>query len=370
MADSRQSENLERPSEESRSAHLTATAVRLMIIGIVLSGAIIFGFYFKSRANPGTEPSSFGTQPPQYINVFESNPAIPVTVSVEFKQYYIDPAMYNVTLHAEGFTEFLEGVGVTASPPPSVSPGTIMITSSTEPEMGASSIAAGLPPNEKQASVKIRNGYGEKKFAFPVTLSRDSDGTWSGGVDFGLVPIIFQDNGSVFGHLPSVGNDEFTSGGLPPLFVEYEHTTGKIRYATVDTIPNLPPGAKLADPSLWVTIHGDQGMLFNDPENISYSEGISKIAPALRSQLVDFVTPSMSVVDNSDYDWNSKFPLEPLFKDTDPDAAGSESQAAFYAGIAFGVAGSAAIALVQEIRPRNRKPPKSSARGLASGHSA
>jgi hypothetical protein len=344
--------------------------VRLIIIGIVLSGAIIFGFHFKSRANPGTEPSSFGSQPPQYINVFESNPGIPVTVSVAFKQYDIDPAMYNVKLHSEGFTEFLESVGVTASPPPSVSPGTILITSSTAPNLAAAESAAGLVPDHQQASVKIRNGYGEKMFVTPVTLSRESDGTWDGDVEFGLVPIIFQDNGSVFGHLPSVGNDEHNSGGVPPLFVEYMHTTGQIRYATVDTIPNLPPNENLYDPSLWVTTRGDQGVLFDGPENISYSEGIIKIAPALRSQLVGFVTPPMNVVDDSDYDWNSKFPLEPLFRDTDPDAAGSESQAAFYAGIAFGVAGSAAIALVQEIRPRNRKPPKSGAQGLASGHLA
>jgi hypothetical protein len=133
-----------------------------MIIFILLVTAAI-GFYFKSQANPGTEPSSFSSQPPQYINVFETNAGIPVAVTVTLEQFtYLSP----IKLQPEGFTDFTEEVLVTASPARSASPGIIMITSSVAPR---------LNPGEKPTPVENRTGpekFGPRFHLFKIPAER------------------------------------------------------------------------------------------------------------------------------------------------------------------------------------------------------
>jgi uncharacterized membrane protein len=327
--------------------------LRLMMIIFILLAAAAVGFYFKSQANPGTEPSSFSSQPPQYINVFETNAGIPVAVTVTLEQFtYLSP----IKLQPEGFTDFTEEVSVTASPARSASPGIIMITSSVAPQ---------LNPGKKPTPVENRTG--PEKFVAQVPLIQDPGGTWSGIVDFGSIPIIFGSKGSVFAHLPSVGALEHPEGDPPSLFAEYNGTTGQLREATIQPFLNPLSNANMFDPSSYVTIPGDHGELFYGPGNISYTETLHNIVPVLGNQQIDYVVPSMNISGDIDYVWNSTgcCGLEPIFKEINPDAVDSQSQAAFYSGIAFGVAGGAAMALVQEI-PEQRKRKSSASGGMSS----
>jgi hypothetical protein len=311
-----------RKRERARSFKL----VRLIVIVVILLVAAGLGFYFKSQANSGREPSSFGNQPPQYINVFETNSKVPVAVTVMLEQgTYLSP----IKLQSEGYTDFTEVVNVTASPARSVSPGIIMVTSSIAPQ---------LDPGRKLTPVE--NRLGAERFVVQVPLSQDPSGTWSGVVNFGSIPMIFENNGSTFGHLPSVGAYEYPEGGVPSLFAEYEGTTGQLR-----KVINGP-----VDPDSHVTISGDHGELFYGPDSISYTETLHNIAPVLASQQIVYTTPAVDISGNYDYVWHSGAGLEPVFKETNPDAVDSQTQAAFYSGIAFGVAGAALIALIQEIR--------------------
>jgi hypothetical protein len=309
----------------------------VMFLVILLVAAIV-GFHFESNAKPGAAPSSFIKQPPQYINVYEANPLVPLTVSVLMEnKVYLAP----VSLRAQGYTNFSENVDVTATSPRSVPPGTVMIMSSTAPS-----------PEFGNPSAPIKNRSIMAGFAVQVQLSWDGK-TWSGVASFGSIPIIFQDNGSTFGHLPSFGAFEFPEGDTPTLLAEYDRGTGKLRTAI------FGPAQKnsnlgLGNPSSYDVLPGDRGEIFwgpGGPDNISYTETLHNIVPALRNEQMVYSIPSEDINGDIDYEWHSAgcCGLEPTFKATDPEAADSQNQAAFISGIAFGVAGSAAIAVVGEL---------------------
>ena len=71
-ADSGRPGKREPAPEPTRSADATFSPLRLIIVVFALLAAAAVGFYFKSQANPGREPSSFGSHSPLYLNVFET----------------------------------------------------------------------------------------------------------------------------------------------------------------------------------------------------------------------------------------------------------------------------------------------------------
>jgi hypothetical protein len=93
------------------------------------------------------------------------------------------------------------------------------------------------------------------------------------------------------------------------------------------------------------------------PQNTtSYTESLNNIVPALGDSPIDYAIPSVNSASASNYAWSSSGSLnggtqnlEPIFRATNPDALNSQNQAAFYSGIAFGVAGAAAIAIIPEL---------------------
>jgi hypothetical protein len=110
---------------------------------------------------------------------------------------------------------------------------------------------------------------------------------------------------------------------------------------------------------------GERSDYFYTPnEQASYTESVQQIVPALSNTQSAYMSPSDDGSNDSDYEWqaNGVDGVQPTFKAVDLDAADSQSEAAFYSGIAFGVAGSAAIALIQEI-PAERRKRKSSGSG-------
>jgi hypothetical protein len=338
MVDDGQSRELERAPEAAQPELSTYNPLRLIIIVLILFVAVVLGLHFKSRASPGTEPSSFSSQPPQYINVYERYFSIPVALTVTLGQYPNLTTTTAAELRSEGYTDFFEEVDVTASPPQSASLGIIMISSNIAP------LSAPLPGSPDKV-IPIENPSKSQRFVVQVTLTPDLNGKLSGTVYFGPIPIIYANNGSVFGHLPSIGAlEEGTSNSL---YAYYANTTGQLREVTFGVL----------DPFIH-KIPGDTGIFLARPLNLSYTETLGNIVPALRSQQIDYAVPPMTV-NGIDYVWSGCCgSLEPAFKETDPDAVDSQNQAAFYSGIAFGVAGAAAIALVQEI-PEHRKRKRS-----------
>lgn len=138
------------PAERRRSMFRNWRPI--MVLGIFLI-ALSAGFYFHSHSNPGTEPATFSDQPPQYINVYETNPLIPIAVTVTFGQGFhfpdYDRYLSPIELHVQGFTGFHEIVEITARPTGSVRPGTIILTSSTRPLTGRAAANAGEVPTPR-----------------------------------------------------------------------------------------------------------------------------------------------------------------------------------------------------------------------------
>lgn len=327
----------------------------IMFLGILLI-ALSVGFYFHSDSNPGTEPAAFRDQPPQYINVYETKPQIPITVTVTLGQGFFsvnyDRYISPIKLQAGGFTGFYEVVAVQADAAGSGGPGTIILTSSSRPLTGRAAADAGeIPPPSAPG-----RGTGHSgpifRFAVPVPLIKVQGNTWLGSVAFGSVPIIFQDNGSIFGHLPSVGAYDYLRPPTDCLEAGYDRRTGQLK--------------KVASGPFGVGIPaGERTESFGCPYNIShYTEVIDNMVPALKDEQIDYTIPSVNSGGDIDYTWNSNgiSGLEPIFKATNPDAVDSQNQAAFISGIAFGVAGAAAIAIIQELPKdpgfkRRRKSP-------------
>jgi hypothetical protein len=324
----------------------------ILILGILLL-AVIVGCDAKSHANPGAEPSSFRKQqPPQYINVYETNPQIPITVTITLGQGFLSPNYLRyegpTELRMRGFTGFSEEVNVTAKPTGSVTQEDIMITSSTRPLTGrVAAIAGSAPPivfRLGKAPRGLTSIVHAERFAIPLL------NTLGGSVFFDSVPIIFQDNGSTFGHLPSVGT--YSSPLHPPtscLEAGFDRRTGQLKNV-VPFFFSVPIPA------------GERTESFGCPFHSSYTEIIQNIVPALKNEQIDYMNPLVNSTSGVDYIWHSDstFGLDPIFKATDPNAVDSQNQAAFISGIAFGVAGAAAIAVVQELpKERRRKsPPK------------
>jgi hypothetical protein len=124
---------------------------------------------------------------------------------------------------------------------------------------------------------------------------------------------------------------------------------------------------------------------FQEPQKISYTEFLNYINLGLRNEQIQYMNPAADSSGGStpysadSYIWrsNSIFGLEPIFKSTNPETIDSQNQDAFVSGIAFGVAGAAAIAVVQELpeelsipawlprRNRRRKPTPEDAESLS-----
>lgn len=142
--------------------------------------------------------------------------------------------------------------------------------------------------------------------------------------------------------LPSVGAYSYLYLPVPILVGGYDPRTGQLK--------NVFPGGSTGIPA------GERTEDFYPPNQPSYTEVIQHIVPALSNRQTAYMNPSADSANDADYAWHSNTidGLEPTFEAIDLNAADSHTQAAFYAGIAFGVAGSAVIALIQEI-PAERK---------------
>lgn len=350
MADTEQSGQSGR-APQARPARSAYRPLGLIVIIAILVAATSTGFYFKSEADPGTEPSSFSGHPPQYLNLYVTDQSLKVKVTVTLGQGFFN-SNYDrygpVTLRSQGYTDFQEKIDFSATRTGNGPPGAIIIASSTRP-LGAAhdSIygSASTPGTVSVLQLKDANGALGKadKFAVWFTLSPGAGNSWSGTAFFGPVPVIYQDKGSTFGHLPSVGAYSYLYPPSPVLAGEYDARTDQPSAVSLGSFAKIPAGEREED--------------FYAPNfQASYSEDVQQIVPALGNTQTAYMNPSTDAANDADYEWqaNNIDGLEPIFKAVDLGAGDAQSQAAFYSGIAFGVAGSALIAIAQEI-PRQRR---------------
>jgi hypothetical protein len=97
---------------------------RLLVFLVILLVAVITGFHYKSLADPGTEPTHFRTQPPQYLHIYVNGYVVKSTIAVHLLTHQ---------LNTRGYTNLGEFVDVLVTYPRPVSQRTIILTSSNVP---------------------------------------------------------------------------------------------------------------------------------------------------------------------------------------------------------------------------------------------
>jgi hypothetical protein len=307
----------------------------LAIFGIFLA----LGVIYKSRAAPGIEPASQAHNPPQILMVYVSNPYISVAVS---------SSMNNVEGQGEEglLSNIVDQVAITIKSVRSF-PGASVLLISNKPPLyyNYTKISAfGLPVSPVYA-VKFSLA---QPGAAPLleTVTKGSVTTYYVG-DFSLGNILVEHNGSIFARLPSLNEKEVSqSEGGPPLLVEESRRSMQLKDVRLNPGPaeegpmqELPSGYEPP---------GVLGELFWTPIVLDSTEVLQGAASLLSNMQQNYMTPSVDMR-GTDYIWNSTGGVQARFKYTKFDAADSQTSSAFISGIAFGVAFTAAIALVQEL---------------------
>ena len=150
------------PAPETAQRLRSFRLLRLVVISVILFAAAGVGLYFKSQANPGTEPSGFSGQPPQYLNIYVTGPDIRINVTVILGQGWLNPNYDRygpIELRAQGFTSFNEKVEFTATSTGSVTSEAIIIASSIRPT-GGELIAGGGSTVSTVSVVQLKNAVG------------------------------------------------------------------------------------------------------------------------------------------------------------------------------------------------------------------
>jgi hypothetical protein len=163
--------------------------------------------------------------------------------------------------------------------------------------------------------------------------------------DFQTPAVIEQTNAAIYGHLPLIGDLDVADGDSPAVLAEEQAHANELR----DVVYGPVTDSSSQLPSSYSTPYGGRAELFWIPRNFSISETLETVTPFfLQNEQPDYITPPGKFSEGN-YVWEANTDLEATFESTNQDAAQAESNNAFLSGIIFGVAGAAAIALVQEI---------------------
>jgi hypothetical protein len=210
------------------------------------------------------------------------------------------------------------------------------------------------PPNEvKNAFPQINQKPYNRYYFTEVQLPKGGYvSTFANGgsiivADFQTSKVIEGTNASSYGHLPSVNALGYAIQyqTLNPyiLILGENNASGHLAHIIVGPYNDNPPPRE---------VNGNSGIFY--PARSSVTEVLTGVATILKTEQVDYISPSGNMVGDN-YRWQGSGDLEPIFKVTNQDAVQTESNNAFLAGIAFGVAGGAAIAVIQEVPKRKRK---------------
>lgn len=168
--------------------------------------------------------------------------------------------------------------------------------------------------------------------------------------EFKIGTVLDETKDSTFGRLPAVGLQDISN-----LYIPYAPEVLAERYPDSltyrDVIMNPTPVKtvldRLANPQNYKTPYGGPADLFWKPQSLAITEELVDAAPIFQSEVTRNVAPAGTLIGDN-YVWHGSGLLNPTFETASESATNDESNAAFLAGIFFGVAGAAAIALVQE----------------------
>jgi hypothetical protein len=257
-------------------------------------------------------------------------------------------------LNVNGYTYFDEEVIVTVTYSHPVSRRTAIMTSSNTPIETAEVLhgARMVKPNFVETRLPSER-FAVATQLLPGSLSDHGQQTYLAYQAFKSIPVIFEGNGSVYGHLPSVSIEAGPVGSLTTVLAKFASKTGPMLRALTNNTEVECLGGHAADPFGNRIFPGWK--CFSELSNASVTkytadEYLRDVGAELNNEQVAYINPS-TTNNNFDYVWRSTAccNLEPVFKLTDPTAADSQSKAAFTSGIAFGVAGAALIAVFQEL---------------------
>ena len=325
---------------------------------IILSIAVAFGVTYKVLGDPGRVNQQFLNQAPLTMDVFVSDPKISVQVIASTLCMPSSSSNLNgpISCTAPDVAETWLSLALTVRAPKSLSDGHIIVISSAASLAGHGK--AGLSINGSAPhSQWYYQEYSLDEFRAPGLTSNAPAGIYI------ISPVLKTNKKSIFGHLPAIGALEFPIDefpDLPPLLVENQSHTKKIGDFIYNpqlrqTMSVVPIKYQLRMPvsERFQTLHNGDSTLFWRPNSFSITETLLNATSILNNEQLDYVTPA-GEVRGQDYAWESNSSLEPFFKSTNPDAADTLSNDDFFSGIAWGVAGAAAIALVQEL-PKDRR---------------
>lgn len=317
---------------------------RPLLFGAILILTVVAGFQYKARSNPGIEKPQFRNTPPLILNVYVNDPRIEVNALVKVATELTSP-------------------GITGSAFASV---TIKVVSHRSFPHGTIIVTSNRPASSASREIFIPHEYAagdDERYSFYYNLPGGSRSLRQGGgysfpvVYYSLPPVIEQDRGSTFGHLPLVGSNDLRPdyGFPPPLLGERKPGTDALSDITFAPSPKRNYFTLPLKGSQFRAPNGGPATLFWVPRKFSFTQRLvtalgGRAISELSSEQIDYMSPPAKLV-GSDYVWHG-VGIQPIFKMTDPDSADSRSTAAFVSGIAFGVAGAAALAIVQEL-PRN-----------------
>ena len=290
---------------------IKSDSLRFYIIVLITAVAAGIGFCFKSAADPGTESKQFAGHTPLDLNFYVSNPDITLKVQLFIYQ----------RKHSD-----LEYVFVQAEIPNNET-GYILTLSSMPDTAGQLHRLTPAPDSGISTHIgRPYDSYYANVFKYSNSIETEIENNFSVEVfDFRTSKVIENTNASSYGHLPSV-NSLYTAlpyQDIEPCILSNLNASGKLSHVYID-----PYGASC--------FYGTKGAFY--PTKVSTAEILSGMGQKFKTEEVNYINPPGNI-DGDSYTWEGSSALEPIFKLTDQDAVQAESDNAFMAGIAFGVAG-------------------------------
>jgi len=329
---------LSREPRQKRRSLLKGWRPLLFLLAVLV--AIGAGLHFKTLAEPGRESVQFADEALPSFNIFVSDPRISVSLSADV--YCNLPTSTDIVACTTASSMAHVIFYLTADAPPSLrSSGIVLMTSS----IGAAGPRSDALPFSSYSVPPGNARIYEQEFNVA-----DLQSGGSSSADFYLPNVLEKMRGSVFGKLPAIGNLDQFEGSYPSMLTEFRPGTTSIE--DLIYLPSLKPGQpQTDDSSAYQTINGDPAKLFWRPNVLSITDTLENFTGVIGTQQIDYMTPA-GTVSGENYVWNSSSELQPNFKSTDPEATDSQSNNAFISGIFLGIAGAAAIALIQELPER------------------
>ena len=304
---------------------------RLPVLVLITAAAAGLGFHLKSAADPGTESKQFASKPPLDLDFYVSNPHMSLSLQLFIRQGKRSDV-------AEVFVE---------ATVPDHETGEILTLSNIPDGEGQLHRLTPAPDANRGHISRPYNGYYGNVLRKVETISSEIENNFAiEQFNFTIAKVTESTDASFYGHLPSVNSlyEAVVYQDVAPCIAGEFNSSGKLSHIVID-----PYGTEC----LFGPDYDVKGMYY--PIKVSTAEILPEVGPEFKTDEVNYINPPGNI-DGDSYVWQSNSTLEPIFKLTDQDAVQTESDNGFLAGIFFGVAGGAAIAVVQEAKKRSRGP--------------